>query len=1098
MADIETGKQYCVTCGRVRGNRNFYASSNPLHKTGYIPHCKDCLRMALDDFSVGKVKDVLRMVDKPYIEDVWFSAQKEEGYIFGNYMKQLSLNYRNFTWADSRFEGMNQEGTVVSAVPTMSSYTKEEQMELIKKWGASFNHDLIVLFENKYQSLVSNYPVNTSLHEEALRTYCVYKVQAEEAVAAGNVDDAKKWGELAQKQGEIAKLNLNKLSKSDLSQGLDGFSELAKKVEEAVDIVPILPRFIEKPHDKIDFAILCYVNYMRKLEGKPEVSHSELYDFYSKSLEEHIENNPELEDYLEEVTISDGKGGKKKLKILSVDKQIKKLQEENPSDPFYKNLKKWVEIVSFMRFYPDLFFDTIRPETGGMRLDADQRMLIRGLARFRAVMGVFSRGYGKCVAKDTLIPTKKGIYEIEDFFSKNLKENDIIDMCIDITNRYGKSSISSKGLYSGIKPTKKITLEKDFFIETTFVHPLLVLEKNKEKWVKAKDLKIGQEVLLRSNFNISTKPIDERLLSYGVITLLKKGTVSKSILRANKEQIKKIADILQEQNIVFENIQNLRKAKTLFLSVGLILENKGLKFIGFSKASDSFSLKIKNISEGINKVYDIQVPETNSYIANGIINHNTMVQLMYNYHTAIWFPSTNLAMTAQTKENASALIGEKYNEIKRFFPLIVDELNGEPSIQKDKAIVDFIGLSRLDTLANNQSSKGARRHRITVEESAQVSQLLFEDVLEPVVNIPRKTLGSRTLINPYELNGQINRFTTSWYKNSSEYDKSLELKQDMIDLKGVFSLGAGWELPNAFGRGEIKSQIMSKKESLAPSSFAMNYSSEWIGVTNGSLVDISQVMNLRTLSKAELKAKKNGEYYIGVDVARSQSSANNQFSVAVVRVTRNTDQKINNIRLVNIINVPSTLNFKDQAIEVMRIKKVYNAKIVVVDGNGLGAGLIDQLILEQIDPFTSESLGCWRTINTDHESELKTAEEILYSIMAQKNNTEIIVNFMDMVNSGKLKLLEKRADTSKVVEDLDYLKNEVLPFYQTDMLVDELANLKLKTLAGGKLTVEQQTKAVDKDRYSALAYVLWYIKEFEDDYSNTSSSSDIEEFLLIN
>lgn len=44
---------------------------------------------------------------------------------------------------------------------------------------------------------------------------------------------------------------------------------------------------------------------------------------------------------------------------------------------------------------PDLFLDLITPETGGIRLDLDQRVFIRVLVRFASVYGVFPRGYGK-------------------------------------------------------------------------------------------------------------------------------------------------------------------------------------------------------------------------------------------------------------------------------------------------------------------------------------------------------------------------------------------------------------------------------------------------------------------------------------------------------------------------------------------------------------------------------------------------------------------------------------------------------------------------------------------------------------------------------
>lgn len=936
---------HCVSCSTDKGTRNFYASNSPMHKNGYIPFCKVCLKEQLGGHSVGEVKEVLRRMDRPFLQDVWEDAQREDEYNFGVYMRHLGLAHnRELTWEDSRFEGM-QVDVSTDTVNPMRKLTINEINELEDDWGYGHEPEMLQYFERKYRRLVENYPVNTSLHEEALRTYCVYKVQAEVSTSRGDVDDAKKWGEMAQKQGEIAKINLNKLTKSDLSQGLDGFGQLARMVEEAVDIVPVMPRFVAKPHDKVDFAILCYINYMRKLEGRPEATHSEVYEFYERGIEEQIEMNPELKEYLTEVEIDDGKGGKKKVLTIDMTPKVRRLKLEHPNDPFYQNLDKWIEVLSYLRWFPDIFFDMIRPEKGGMRLDADQRMLIRGLARFRTNMGVFSRGYGKCVAGDTLIPTNEGYVEIGSLFDyqDNNVETDY-DMNVTVLNREDKVTDSDAGVYSGKKPTKIITTKKGYTIETTFVHPLLI-EDDGEIWKEAKDIDIGDRLILQENDKLYGDNDIEFSYDMGSQDCQDGvSEVSSEILTSSK------ATIVGYVTGAFKGSGNgssilgadkyTKQMQILLLGLGRAscrekYEDKYILTIE-DKIDGRFTDEVASIEDSQNHVYDLQVPETNSFNSNGFISHNTMVQLMYNYHASTLYPNCNMVMTAQTKENASSLIGEKHNEMKRFFPLLIDELDGAPRIQKDKAEIKFKSNSRLDTLSNTQSSKGARRHRLTIEESAQVSEFTFQDVLEPVVNIPRKTIGSMAVVNPFELNGQINSFTTSWYRNSSEYEKSVKLKNDMLDLNGTLSLGAGWELPCEFGRGEPKSQVLDKKDKLSPTFFATNYQSHWVGVTDGALVNIADMMALRTQSKAELKGVKNGEYYIGVDVARSQSSANNQCSVAIVRVTRNADNRINMLRLVNIINIPSMYNFKVQAQEVMKIKNLYDAKVVCVDGNGLG------------------------------------------------------------------------------------------------------------------------------------------------------------------
>jgi ribonucleoside-diphosphate reductase alpha chain len=303
---------------------------------------------------------------------------------------------------------------------------------------------------------------------------------------------------------------------------------------------------------------------------------------------------------------------------------------------------------------------------------------------------------------------------------------------------------------------------------------------------------------------------------------------------------------------------------------------------------------------------------------------------------------------------------------------------------------------------------------------------------------------------------------------------------NMAELKGNIVLGSDWQLACSYGRGETRSQLLDKKAKLSPTFFAMNYESRWTGATDGSLVSINKVMDLRTLTSVETKAAKNGEYVLSMDVARSEKDSNNQSSIAVLRIIRSKTNKIKQIKVVNLINLPNGLNFTGQTIELKRIAKIFNPKRIIIDGNGLGSAIVDECLKEQIDPLNGETLDCWDTMNNDKEPEIRGADKLVYDLHSQGINTDIIINFIDMIESQKLQLLQKNDNKDYDVNDADYIKSEVLPFIQTDLLLEEIANLKLKKLPSGKYSIEQVTKKINKDRYSAIAYGLWYIKEFED------------------
>ena len=257
------------------------------------------------------------------------------------------------------------------------------------------------------------------------------------------------------------------------------------------------------------------------------------------------------------------------------------------------------------------------------------------------------------------------------------------------------------------------------------------------------------------------------------------------------------------------------------------------------------------------------------------------------------FPNMEIALTAQTKQNSTELLKSKFDGICKQYPLIKNEVI-QTKFSKDDAEILFANGSKLDTLANSQTSKGQRRRRIQIEESALLDNILFEDALEPIVEIGRSTVGGLGIINPEELNQQINFFTTSGFRGSDEYIRSLNMLRNMRDLKGEIILGSNWMLGCWNGRGSTKEQILKKKKRMSSVAFGQNYDSKWVGASEGALVDVNKLMSCRNLQFPEFQAEKDAEYVLGVDVARSQKTSNNRSSVSVIKVIRNKNNIVKN------------------------------------------------------------------------------------------------------------------------------------------------------------------------------------------------------------
>lgn len=474
----------------------------------------------------------------------------------------------------------------------------------------------------------------------------------------------------------------------------------------------------------------------------------------------------------------------------------------------------------------------------------------------------------------------------------------------------------------------------------------------------------------------------------------------------------------------------------------------------------------------------------------------TYDEVLAMYLVAIFYSDIDLAMTAQTKENAAELLKDKHTEIMKHFPMLENELLDKPKFSKGDAEIKFKSGSRIDNLANAQSSKGQRRKRINIEESALLNDVTFQDALKPIVEVPRYTVGKLGVVDPCELNQQINFFTTSGFRGSDEFQRSITMLDNMVKLKGEIVLGSSWFLACWYGRGSTKSQILKKKKEMSPVAFAQNYESKWVGCADGALVSINKLLACRSLTtQINESLNDTDEYYLGVDVARSQKASNNQSSICVVRVIRTKDKtRIISYDIVNIIKIPNIMNFTTQACKIKQIQKLYNAKAVICDGNGLGAGLIDELLKESFDAITGDSLGCWDTINDDNMPEIQYSPKIVYNLKAQSVQNKVVTNFIDIVDSQKIRLLIRKQMSDFSDKENDNFEKYIAPFIETDAFFEEVANLKLKHLPNGGVSIEQVVKKIDKDRVSAMIYVLWYINEFcKDLYFNSDYDFDFIE-----
>lgn len=466
---------------------------------------------------------------------------------------------------------------------------------------------------------------------------------------------------------------------------------------------------------------------------------------------------------------------------------------------------------------------------------------------------------------------------------------------------------------------------------------------------------------------------------------------------------------------------------------------------------------------------------------------------------AILYPRANLFVTSGGKEQAAGILKDKVNEICTLIPALdreIDRRRGKTLEGKDYCKYVFRNGSTLDNIAARESSRGKRRHGGLVEECVGVDDQILREVIIPVMAIPRRCMDGSTQ-ETETLNKSQVFVTTAGYKGTYPYERLIGFLVRMVTQpERCVVIGGTWRLPVEVGL-QSKTFIKDQKDegTFNEASFEREYESRWTGDVEDAFFNSDMFNRNRILKQPEYEASgrssKNQYYIISVDVGRKGCD-----TVCCIFKVSPQPQGPSLKSLVNI-EIISNEHFGDQALELKKLYYKYNARRIVIDGNGLGIGLIDYMVKPSIDPETNDVLpdfGVYGGTQDDAADEYKKyrtsdcEQDAIYIIKANAPiNTEAHANAQVNLSSGKVKMLIDERDAkikllgTKVGQNMKpeersiYLK----PFTLTSILKEEMMNLREEN-EGTNIILKQANKGIKKDKFSAFEYGLYYIKVEED------------------
>lgn len=434
----------------------------------------------------------------------------------------------------------------------------------------------------------------------------------------------------------------------------------------------------------------------------------------------------------------------------------------------------------------------------------------------------------------------------------------------------------------------------------------------------------------------------------------------------------------------------------------------------------------------------------------------------------IFIPGHKSFICAPFASQGAKIAKEKIVEIFQHWPLIRREVVGGDILEqpgnfgKDYCQIRFRNGSVFDVVGTTDATLGGRRHSGLIDETKAHDEETVSTIILPLMNVSRRQPSGT--VNPKEPNQQVIYCTSAWQKQSFSYDKLVSVFEEaIISPTTAFVMGCDYKVPMMHG---LLSKDYINRLKLDPSfnpvSFATEYLSLFQGASDESWFNFDKMLKYRKLKNPEWKAKSAGGresfYLVSIDVGR----LNDQTVASIFKVNVDADGK-HYATLVNLkvlARQAETKTFTQQVIDIKRIIRDFHPREVVIDTNGLGIGLADEMIKGQYDE-KGEYYPPYAFFNDESYFAVqpKDAPPILYGIKANGPlNSKIHSNVYARINGGMVRFLIKEQEAksalmaTQIGQKMSTIQRveRLMPHEMTSRLFDEMAKQMVLCLVTSK------------------------------------------------
>lgn len=475
----------------------------------------------------------------------------------------------------------------------------------------------------------------------------------------------------------------------------------------------------------------------------------------------------------------------------------------------------------------------------------------------------------------------------------------------------------------------------------------------------------------------------------------------------------------------------------------------------------------------------------------------------------ILYPGTRIVIASKTRKQANQVIEKVLTILAPNSAFLRSEIDWkETSDAINGAKIVFKNNSRMVVVTANENARSERCHILIIDEYRMVDEkTIVATVLRRFMTDTRHPgyLDKPEYQHLQERNQELYA-SSCYYEEHESFIKARSYVANMVDGNPFFICGLPYQLAIK-ERLLMRDQIQEEKSEagFSETTWLMEMDCLWLGTGSGGFYNFRDIGKNRLLpypwlplhcrgglkdGKLQIPQKLPREKRImSVDVALMASTKRNNDATSIFI---NSMQPSDKGRFMN--NIVYTENIEgirtdDLALYVRKLFEEFDCDYLAIDCKGLGLGVLDILLKEQLDTHTGKTYSALNVFNNDELAARCTdrnAPKVIWAVMGSPQfNSDCTITLRDAFIQGSVRLLQTEYDfddNAGEISGYSKLDPEVrgvirLPCLHTTLLVNELVNLSYE-IRGSNVKVKEKPGA-RKDRYSSLSYNIYVAKEIE-------------------